>query len=57
MEKTCVYLLKKVMVYRNGKQLVLKNPANTGRVKLLFEMFPKAKFIHILQIFASNFYP
>lgn len=42
-----IYLLKKVTLYRNGKQLVLKNPANTGRVKLLLEMFPNAKFIHI----------
>lgn len=41
------YLLKKETLYRNGKQLVLKNPANTARVKLLLEMFPEAKFIHI----------
>jgi hypothetical protein len=41
------YLLKKETLYRNGKQLVLKNPANTARIKLLLEMFPEAKFIHI----------
>jgi hypothetical protein len=41
------YLLKKETLYRDGKQLVLKNPANTARVKLLLEMFPEAKFIHI----------
>lgn len=44
-----VYLnfLKKVTLLNNGKQLVLKNPANTGRIKILLEMFPSAKFIHI----------
>lgn len=41
------YLLKKETIYRDGKRLVLKNPANTARVKLLLEMFPEAKFIHI----------
>ena len=42
-----LYLLKKVTLCRDGKQLVLKNPANTARVKLLLEMFPDAKFVHI----------
>jgi omega-hydroxy-beta-dihydromenaquinone-9 sulfotransferase len=30
-----------------GKPLVLKNPANTARIKVLLELFPDAKFIHI----------
>ena len=30
-----------------GKQLILKNPAHTARIKILLEMFPNAKFIHI----------
>jgi hypothetical protein len=30
-----------------GKQLVLKNPANTARIKFLLESYPNAKFIHI----------
>lgn len=46
-KKVYLYLLKKETLYRNGKRLVLKNPANTARVKLLLEMFPDAKFIHI----------
>ena len=29
------------------KRLVIKNPSNTGRVKLLLDMFPDAKFVHI----------
>ncbi|MFX0058211.1 MAG: sulfotransferase [Candidatus Hodarchaeota archaeon] len=41
------YLLKKATLYMNGKRLVLKNPANTARIKYLLEMFPDAKFIHI----------
>ena len=42
-----LYMIKKVTLYWKGKQLILKNPANTARVKLLLEMFPDAKFIHI----------
>jgi hypothetical protein len=46
-KKTYLYLLKKVTLYRNGRRLILKNPANTARVKLLLEMFPDARFINI----------
>ncbi|MHA1501186.1 MAG: sulfotransferase family protein [Candidatus Heimdallarchaeota archaeon] len=46
-KKTYRTLLKKITFASKGKQLVLKNPANTFRVKLLLEMFPDAKFIHI----------
>jgi hypothetical protein len=44
-----IYLnfLKKLTLYLNGKQLILKNPPNTARIKQLLEMFPDAKFIHI----------
>ena len=28
-------------------QIVIKNPLNTGKIKLLLEMYPDAKFIHI----------
>jgi hypothetical protein len=46
-KKTYLYYLKKLTLYHKAKQLVLKNPSNTGRVRLLREMFPGAKFIHI----------
>ncbi len=46
-KKTYRYLIQKETLYRNGRQLVLKNPANTARVQLLLEIFPDAKFIHI----------
>ena len=38
----------KYITFRNqGKQLILKNPPNTERIRILLEMFPKAKFIFI----------
>lgn len=46
-EKIYLHILKKLTLKNNGRQLVLKNPSNTARVKLLLEMFPDAKFIHI----------
>ncbi len=44
-----IYLdyLKKVSFYHKQKRLILKNPSNTARVKLLVELFPDAKFIFI----------
>jgi hypothetical protein len=32
---------------RTGKRLVFKSPHNTGRIQLLHQMFPDAKFIHV----------
>jgi hypothetical protein len=32
---------------RYGRPLVLKSPPHTGRIRLLLEMFPEAKFVHI----------
>ncbi|WP_250121615.1 sulfotransferase [Chroococcidiopsis sp. CCMEE 29] len=40
-------ILKKAAFNMNGKRLLLKNPANTARIKILLELFPEAKFIHI----------
>jgi len=42
-----LYLLKKASVKNNGRRLLLKNPSNTARIKLLLELFPNAKFVHI----------
>lgn len=51
-------LLKKLHYKNDGKQLLLKNPPNTARVRFLLEMFPNAKFIHIsrnpLDVFQSR---
>ena len=46
-KKIYMYYVKKLTLYYNGKQLVLKNPSNTSRIKILLDMFPDAKFIHI----------
>ena len=53
-----LYLIKKISIANQGKQLVLKSPPQTARVKLLLSLFPKAKFIFIhrnpYEVFASN---
>ncbi|MCU0490105.1 MAG: sulfotransferase [Chloroflexaceae bacterium] len=40
------WFLKKLTV-RYNKPLVLKSPTHTGRIRLLLELFPNARFIHI----------
>ncbi|MGC9781349.1 MAG: sulfotransferase [Candidatus Heimdallarchaeota archaeon] len=44
-----IYLdfLKKIAYCSGGKRLLLKNPSNTCRIKILLEMFPNVKFIHL----------
>ena len=33
--------------FKYGRPVVLKSPAHTGRIRLLLELFPNAKFVHI----------
>lgn len=53
-----VFLLKKISLASHNKQLVLKSPPNTARIKLLLSLFPNAKFILIhrnpYEVYASN---
>jgi hypothetical protein len=35
------------LTWKYGKPLVLKSPGHTCRIRLLLEMFPEAKFVHI----------
>ncbi|CAN5612571.1 sulfotransferase [soil metagenome] len=42
-----IYMIKKVSIKNRHKQLVLKSPPDTARIKILLELFPNAKFIHI----------
>jgi len=42
-----VYLLKKIAFVNGSRQLLLKNPHNTGRVNELLELFPQGKFVFI----------
>jgi omega-hydroxy-beta-dihydromenaquinone-9 sulfotransferase len=46
-EKLYLFLVKKITFVSRGKQLVLKNPVNTVRIKHLVRMFPDAKFIYL----------
>jgi LPS sulfotransferase NodH len=37
----------KCLTFRDPKRLVLKSPPHTARIRVLLELFPQAKFIHI----------
>lgn len=39
--------IQKACIANRGKLLLLKNPANTGRVRMLLELFPNARFIYL----------
>jgi hypothetical protein len=57
-KKTYYSLLQKATLFMEGKQLVLKNPPNTARIRQLLDLFPDAKFIHIYrnpyEVYAST---
>ena len=40
-------ILRKAALHADGKQLILKNCADTGRIRVLLKLFPNAKFIHM----------
>jgi hypothetical protein len=48
----------KKLTYKYGRPLVLKSPPHTARIRLLLEMFPDARFVHIHRhphdVFRSN---
>lgn len=48
----------RLLTYRKRKPLVLKSPPHTGRIALLADMFPGARFIHLARdpfaLFAST---
>jgi hypothetical protein len=41
------FLLQNIALYSRNRDLVLKNPHNTGRIKELLELFPDARFIFL----------
>jgi hypothetical protein len=53
-----VFLIRKISLANNNKQLVLKSPPQTARIKLLLSLYPKAKFIFIhrnpYEVYLSN---
>ena len=44
-----LYLTKKMTYAHGGKTMLYKNPACMGRMSLLKEIFPDAKFVHIIR--------
>lgn len=46
-ENEYLKLVKYATFKNNGKQLILKNPPNTGRIRMLLQLFPNAKFIYM----------
>jgi omega-hydroxy-beta-dihydromenaquinone-9 sulfotransferase len=46
-EQAYLRVLKKATRHMDGKQLLLKTPANVARISTLLTLFPQAKFIHI----------
>jgi len=40
-------LIRKALKNTGGNQFLSKNPTNTGRIQVLLDQFPNAKFIHI----------
>jgi hypothetical protein len=55
-----IYLLKKISLANKSKQLVLKSPPNTARIKQLLLLFPNARFVYIsrnpVHVYASAKY-
>jgi omega-hydroxy-beta-dihydromenaquinone-9 sulfotransferase len=60
--KQFTYFLRKLYLHQGERPLLIKNPVYTGRLAMLREMFPGAKFVHIhrnpYDVFVSmrNFY-
>jgi omega-hydroxy-beta-dihydromenaquinone-9 sulfotransferase len=46
-KRAFLQFLRKLTLRHGGKPLVLKSPTHTGRLKLLMELFPGARFVHI----------
>lgn len=45
--KQALTLFYKKLTWKYSRPLLLKSPPHTARIRLLLEMFPKARFIHI----------
>jgi hypothetical protein len=47
--KRTFFQFLQVLTFKNPKRLVLKSPPHSCRVKTLLEMFPDARFVHIMR--------
>ena len=45
--QTALHWFVQKLTYKHGRPLVLKSPCHTARIRLLLEVFPDAKFVHI----------
>ncbi len=56
--KAALQLFFQRLTFRNNRRLVVKSPPHTARVRTLLEMFPEARFVHIVRnpytIYAST---
>jgi hypothetical protein len=39
----------KMLTFRHGKRVILKSPTHTGRLGVLAEVFPEARFVHVVR--------
>jgi len=46
-KNTLVHFIKKIMLASGGKRVILKSCPHSARIRMLLELFPDAKFIHI----------
>ena len=46
-KRTLHWFLRKLTFRYPGRPLVLGSPAHTARIRLLLELFPKARFVHV----------
>ena len=45
--KSALLWFVKKLTYRYRRAVLLKSPAHTGKIRLLLDLFPKARFVHI----------
>jgi len=48
-KRSYMEVLRKATLLSGGKRLVLKTPTNTGRIEVLLELFPDARFVNIVR--------
>ncbi len=48
-KKNYAFLVRKLNYAKQGKQLLFKNPPSTTRMKMILEMYPDARFVHIVR--------
>jgi hypothetical protein len=47
--KACLVRFLRQITVRNPKRIVLKSPTHTYRIKVLLDLFPDARFVHIVR--------